>query len=268
MSNVCECSRPAGDAFACTSCADTAHDTLIELARCCAGLHQVMNTPRGIQFDATPRSRETALPFDPRLQPAAWAAHNELVTMAREVWEHNADADPGSLSANASSAAIALWLSGFVGWMRYQPECFEQWRSLERHRDHISALVDPPPEKIYLGDCRHCCTPVLAPQDHLPTVLCDECGEGNDAKDITEAMLAKVDGYVATLAEVLGLLRKSGEPVVSERTLRRIIEARKLKPAGTLTITRSDGRAMSADAWRVRDIRGLVEQARTRKVAS
>lgn len=268
MTTTCECSRPAGDAFACTECAETAHDNLLKLARCCSGLYQVMNSVRGIQLDATPRSRETPLPYDPRLQPAAWSVHNELVNMAREVWENNDASDPASLDAGSSSAAIALWLSGYVGWMRFQPECFDQWRAIERQLDHISALLDPPPEKIYLGDCRHCDAPILATQDHPPTVLCDECGEGSNAKEITEEMLAKVDGYVATIGEVLGLLRKSGEQVVSERTLRRIIDTRKMKPAGTVTVMRSDGRAMTAEAWRVRDIRGLIEQAKTRRAAS
>lgn len=261
MPNVCYCTRPCGDAFACTACADQAHADLLQLARSCWGLDQHRTTVRGVTYDASSKASERPLPIDPRIRDAADAVHNLLVGMARVVWDERPEV-ASTLGANSSTAAIAIWLTAHVGWMRWKETCQDDWRQIRQARERIASIVDPPPEKVYLGDCRHCETAILATVVHSATVACDECGEGNNAADLTEAMLAKVDHHIATIGEVLGLLRKAGEPVVSERTVRRLIDAYQIKPAAKLTIVRSDGRPTTADGWRVRDIRGLLERAK------
>lgn len=269
MTNTCDCSRPSGDAFACTDCAARARDNLLDLARSCIGLAEKADMQRSASFDSSPRAAERPLPYNPKLLEVQQAIHANIVGLAGLVWEENPDVRAASLDKGSSTASIAVWLTQFVGWMRYQKWCQEEWMSIERNIARIASVADPPPERIYVGNCSHCSAQVMAAKPVPAQVPCNECGEASDRDQISEELLAKIDGHLGTVREILGLLRSSGHPVVSEDTVQRIIKRDDRQPAGRLTITRKDGRAMAVDAWRVRDIRGLVERAlsKNRRVA-
>lgn len=263
--NQCLCTRPAGDAFACPACAASARDSLIDLARASSGLALTRDRQRATQFDASPRSSEKALPYDPRVQDVVDIVHNGIVGLAELVWQENPDADPESLGRNSGTPEIALWLTQFVGWMRFQKWCHEEWNYIERSVKRISAITDPPPERTYFGNCRHCEHAVMHTIPAPALIPCEECGEGNDRDELQETMLARIDGHLATIGEIIGLLRRAGQPVVTERAIQRRVAEHGLKPAARLTIMRKDGRTDQVDGYRVRDIRAMIEKATARR---
>lgn len=165
---TCECGRPTGDdAYACTSCADTTRAALKQVrdgldTDLTITLAKQGTRPAGPQ-GSRGKASEAALP----LNLAAVEARDILRTTLR-AWVRAVHADvPTATPPRDTLAAMAVWLLPMVRWVRhrtYGPQALDE---LAAAVDQARRVVDVPEERVGVGRCPQCSSPVYAPASRL-----------------------------------------------------------------------------------------------------
>lgn len=147
-------------------------------------------------------------------------------------------------------ADLALWLQIHVAAIIVSEDaglCFDE---VQGAIASIKVAIDRPNPPRFIGPCptllderqrhrlratnqpdRHYCGHPLRAKREAIEVTCEACGETRNVEREMQRLLARIDGYRFTRAEVIDVMAMLGEPL-NERTLRRWRQHGKLKPRG------------------------------------
>lgn len=151
---------------------------------------------------------------------------------------------------SSHGADLALWLQIHVDAVILSEDaglCFDEVQSAIAS---IKVAIDRPNPPRFIGPCptllderqrhrlratnqpdRHYCGHPLRAKREAIEVTCEACGETRNVEREMQRLLARIDGYRFTRAEVIDVMAMLGEPL-NERTLRRWRQHGKLKPRG------------------------------------
>lgn len=288
MTNVCtRCTRPCGDAYACTECAKAARNNLHHIADLAAALDDKRAKIRsnwdvsniGASKPAlkwrtndnqttthaarTGFQPSTALGFDPRVSRVANRLQNGLVGIVRELPER---LQYGTLAADSGPHQIARWLSYQVQHIRGIETAGEQFDLIDKMLGDLHHLFDNPPPKLFLGECKaefedgECTESLYLDQEKITseTVACPRCGITHDVEERRNVLMDGVNDYTGTAKEISRLLRNIGGTDVSTAAIARYVRMGKLAPIGTSMEARSDGQRVQVPVYRIGAVRELL----------
>jgi len=294
VTNVCDCTRPCGDAFACRECTATARENLRHIADLTAALDEkrakvrtnwdVSNVGASkpakrwrvddgehTTFAASPTfTPSAALGFDPRVSRVADRVHNGLVGIVREM----PDETWGSLASDAGSHQIARWLLHQVTAIRLMPTAGEIFDLLGRMVGDLHRLFDNPPPALFLGECKmigddgtECTESLYLDADKVTSaeVACPRCGITHDVAERRKVLMDGVNDYLGTAKEISRLLRNIAGSDVSERRIREYAGHGLLTRMGTRREYGRDGAARDVATYRIGDVRRIADDVQQRR---
>lgn len=292
MTNTCDCTRPCGDAFACTECTRTARENLRHIADLAQALDEKRAKVRSnwdasnlgkskparkwrtddnqtLTHAASPTFRPSgALGFDPRVSRVANKVQNALVGIVREL-----PFDLDTLPYNAGSHTIARWLRGHASDIRLQPEAGEIFALIGRIVGDLHHLFDNPPPKLFLGECKaefedgECTESLYLDADKITsdTVACPRCGITHDVAERRKVLMDGVDDYLGTVKEISRLLRNIAGADVSERRIREMAGHGLLTRMGTRREYDRAGNPSDSPTYRIGQVRAVVADVQKRR---
>lgn len=165
---TCECGRPVNDGYVCTGCADTARDAL----------HRVVE---GLDVDLTVtlakqgtrptthgggrpgKKSEAPLPLDLRAAEARTVLTDTLRAWVVRIREDMPKASP----PRPTLPAMAKWLLPLTGWLRHATYGAQALDEITAAVTQAVRVVDVPEERVGVGRCPTCSSPVYAPASRL-----------------------------------------------------------------------------------------------------
>lgn len=295
MTNVCtRCTRPCGDAYACTECAKAARNNLHHIADLAAALDDKRAKIRsnwdvsniGASKPAlkwrtndnqttthaarTGFQPSTALGFDPRVSRVANRLQNGLVGIVRELPER---LQYGTLAADSGPHQIARWLSCQVQHIRGIETAGEQFDLIDKMLGDLHHLFDNPPPKLFLGECKaefedgECTESLYLDQEKITseTVACPRCGITHDVEERRNVLMDGVNDYLGTAKEISRLLRNIASTDVSERRIREYAGHGLLTRMGSRREYDRNGQAHDAATYRIGDVREIAETMQAKR---
>ena len=178
--NECHlCARPSGDdAYACTGCAEHTRTALrhvidgldIDLTVTLAK----QGTRPSVRGGRTGKASEAPLPLDLRAAEA-----RTILTGTLRVWVARIRQDmPNATPPRDTMPAMANWLLPLTGWLRhatYGPQALDE---LAAAVDQALKAVDVPEERVGVGRCPQCSSPIYAPASRLVAYCTTEDCDG------------------------------------------------------------------------------------------
>lgn len=151
------------------------------------------------------RSTETPLPFREQASEAAWVLHAVLLAWVRVLSE--SDSPMQSLIGTtdrgryANSVELALWLLRHRDTFRRHEQAATAVDELLDAVRVARRAVDRPAALVYRGPCDGCNKDLYVPA-HLSEVTCRACGATYDAAARRAWLVERIDGHLATAAEI------------------------------------------------------------------
>lgn len=272
MTECRNCGRAAGDAFACTSCADAARRHLADvayLARFADSKRARVGSNWSTGYSSP--AAERPLPYDARvsrvLEPAKVALHGTARIVLEECPEHIGD---GSSPVADSLASVADWLIQFVDWLRTRDVAPEEFETFAYLSEQISELFDRPPVRLYVGSCgapmqdEITCTEALYVETNergepaSAVVSCPHCKTTHYVRERREELAEAVAGYQATAKEISVLCRLTEGDGVSVRMIQTYAAHGLLQPRGERLELDAMGRVRRTTTYRIGDVRGAI----------
>ena len=177
---TCACGRPSGDdAYVCTHCANQTRTALRQIVD---GLDTDLTTTMAkqgtrptTQSGGRPgKKSEAPLPLDLRAAEA-----RTILTGTLRAWVTRIREDmPRSTRPRDTMPAMAAWLLPLTGWLRhatYGPQALDE---LTAAVQQALRVVDTPEERVGVGRCPTCSSPVYAPASRLTAYYKTEDCEG------------------------------------------------------------------------------------------
>lgn len=191
------------DAYACTVCADQTGEQLRAIGNTASAARDVVNgqTRRGPAVGGGGGGR---LPVNLSAASRIDAVQNEITTWARIV--HGRCGGP--MPAGDPLEAGARYLAGHVDWLRYQSWVPDAMRDIAACARIITAIVDPPAGRRYLGPCRTpdeqgaTCEADVYGRIGADRAHCRSCGASHDVLSRRGWLDGAVRAYAYTPAEV------------------------------------------------------------------
>ena len=294
MTNVCDCTRPCGDAFACATCAKTARENLVHIADLAAALDEKRAKIRSnwdvsnlgaskparkwrtddgqaLTHAASPTFRPSgALGFDPRVSRVADRVHKALVGIVREL----PDRVQKTLRTDAGPSEIARWLVHWVKEIRLQETAGKTFALIGRIVGDLHRLFDNPPPKLFLGECKmidddgdECHESIYLDADKVTSteVACPRCGITHDVAERRKALMQGVDDYLGTAKEISRLLRQLAGADVTERRIREYAGHGLLTRMGSRREYGRDGQPHIVAVYRIGQVRAVVVDVQERR---
>ena len=166
---TCACGRPSGDdAYVCTHCANTARTALRQIVD---GLDADLTTTMAkqgtrptTQSGSRPgKKSEAPLPLDLHAAEA-----RTILTGTLRAWVTRIREDmPRSTRPRDTMPAMANWILPLTGWLRhatYGPQALDEITAAVAQAVRV---VDVPEERVGVGRCPRCSSPVYAPASRL-----------------------------------------------------------------------------------------------------
>jgi hypothetical protein len=268
MSECRRCGRAAGDAFACTTCSDTAKADLTQIADFALHLDDKRARLGSNWKDGTiGRAAEIPLPYDPRVSKVADPIRVALLGTARIIVHAGAVILPISDDIHD----VALWLVNHCDWLRRQDVGPHEFAEFNVCRSNLVQLFDRPPDRMYIGRCKGtiedvpCIESLYVEVDDngkpaTGTVKCRRCSQGHDVKDRREEMKAGVKDYLGTMREITRLCRLMYDDGVSMSMLYLYAEKGLMESQGWRMEHDSKGRYRSVSTYRIGDVEAAIKK--------
>ena len=268
MSDCRRCGRTAGDAFACTTCSDTARADLTKIADFALHLDEKRARLGSNWKNGTVgRAAEIPLPYDPRVSKVADPIRIALHGTARIV----IDAGAVILPVSDDLHDIAQWLVTRCDWLRRQDVGPHEFSVFDVCRSNLELLFDRPPDRMYVGRCHGTiegipCTESLyieTDDQGKPTVgkvTCRRCSQSHDVKDRREEMKAGVKDYLGTMKEISRLCRLMYDEGVSMSMLYLYAERGLMESQGWRMEHDTQGRYRSVSTYRIGDVEAAIKK--------
>ena len=264
---ICDCGRPAGDAFCCPACID-----MLEVH-----LGDVPALIEDLEVAAQRRDRVRSAPRIPHLQPDTqrifdgWPGFREdmdpeaIVTAqlvasdAAQRWfrllgrtrpdKAAAGAAMDALRASLVSAAkalleplgqtwtgddacqaISLWLLQHSASIALSPAGPDICDDLRRVHRRCVAIIDSAPEMIHYGNCGGCGSSIDVPAG-ASAWQCDECGAAYSVEELEQWRRDLAADQLGTVSELVEWARTLGSPV-GRATIQRWAALRRIESRG------------------------------------
>lgn len=258
----CElCDRPAPNAFACKTCAETARQHLTDIADLAIYLDgKRARTGTNWKFGTIGRAATAPLPYDPRV---SWVADpiNQALRHTISLFRAKPFED--------TIPAIALWLIAGCDWLRSTPNGPEEFMMFERARTGLFLLFDRPPDTHYIGPCGTTtdtkrCEQDLYIEQGLTALLCPNCSTLHQVSDRQEELAASVANYLGTSKEISALCRHQFGDDVSPAMIRGYHHRGTIAIKGTRMVDTPAG-VREADLYRIGDVMAAAANTRERE---
>ena len=207
---TCACGRPSGDdAYVCTHCATTARTALRQIVD---GLDADLTTTMAKQ-GSRPTSHsgghgkksEAPLPLDLRAAEA-----RTILAGTLRAWVTRIRQDmPKATRPRDTMPAMAAWLLPLTGWLRhatYGPQALDE---LTAAVQQALRVVDTPEERVGVGRCPTCSSPVYAPASRL-TAYCktEDCEGTVDVQQWRQSLQTLAWSHEAGATEIAAFATK------------------------------------------------------------
>ena len=165
---TCACGRPSGDdAYTCTHCANTARTALRTIVD---GLDADLTVTLAKQGTRPTthggghgKKSEAPLPIDLRAAEA-----RTILTGTLRAWVTRIRQDmPKTTPPRDTMPAMANWLLPLTGWLRHAPYGPQALDEITAAVAQAVRVVDVPEERVGVGRCPRCSSPVYAPASRL-----------------------------------------------------------------------------------------------------
>ena len=268
MSDCRRCGRTAGDAFACTTCSETARADLATIADFALHLDDKRARLGSNWKDGTiGRAAEIPLPYDPRVSKVADPIRVALHGSVRIV----IDAGAVILPLSDDIHDVAEWLITRCDWLRRQDVGPEEFATFELCRSNIVTLFDRPPDRMYIGRCLADLEGTPCPEslyvetddNGKPTkahATCPRCAATHTVTDRREEIKAGVKDYLGTMREISRLCRLMYDDGVSMSMLYLYAERGLMDSQGWRMEHDSKGRYRSVSTYRIGDVEAAIKK--------
>lgn len=207
--NECRCGRPTRDAaYSCDNCGDSLAKALGDVPWLEDQLDVSVTGQKGVDYRKIGGGSGGKKPNE-RPSPVAWGpsdARSHLrqilaswVRYCDEERVRNSDYRDG-LPAN-DLAAMSRWLLWRVDGLMLIDIGAEAVDEITSAVAHCHRLIDRPPDKQFLGECRECGGDLYAVRG-AKTARCMVCGQAVDAEAVRTALLERLDDQLMTAAEI------------------------------------------------------------------
>ena len=219
---TCACGQPSGDdAYVCTHCANTARTALRQIVD---GLDTDLTTTMAKQ-GTRPTSHggghgkksEAPLPLDLRAAEA-----RTILTGTLRAWVTRIREDmPRSTRPRDTMPAMAAWLLPLTGWLRHATYGAQALDELTAAVQQALRVVDTPEERVGVGRCPTCSSPVYAPASRL-TAYCktEDCDGTVDVQQWRQSLQTLAWSHEAGATELAAFARKHLGLTVTAGTIR------------------------------------------------
>lgn len=281
---TCTCSREVDDGYLCHDCTATTRDHLHTIAHLSRGLDEKRARFGAIIYThGRSRSADTPIPFDPRVTRVSRPIRQHLRETCAYVFDHRPAAATRVVVSPESIGAMAVWLTSHLIWLRTDPTGPATADRIRRDAEHLAALFDKAPDRLYLGVCRHdrtdgtvCTEPIYVearlvtsgPRDRVEAagvhVYCI-CGATHEVQARRDEISRALSNYQATMAELVRLAPILVPDGVSHAKLKKLSAAREFLPAGTRRTMNSRMQWRDITAYRIADVQHAVERDAARR---
>lgn len=262
------CTRPA-QTYLCGTCTDELRDMLTGLPRWLDYLADAVNGQTKLGANDGPKPKgddEQPMRINLRASGLAAAVHATLVAIVRTVEDsHGVQMTPlravqpgfvGPLlprwrrlpAAYAiTTADLACWLAHHVSALAAHEAAAEHYDDIKRIISDIERRINRPVPPRFCGPCPtqveynhdtscehrhpHACGTALMAKREATEVTCPSCKSTHNVERLLQRLLADVDHWRFTAAEILMIMRALDEPL-NERTFRRWRKDGKVPPRG------------------------------------
>ena len=234
MTNTtCACGRPSGDdAYVCTSCADTARTALHTIVD---GLDADLTTTLAKQGSrptshngSRGKKSEAPLPLDLRAAEA-----RTVLTGTLRVWVQRTHTDmPRATPPRDTMPAMAHWLLPLTGWLRHAPYGAQALDEITAAVHQALKVVDIQEERVGVGRCPTCSSPVYAPASRL-VAYCktEDCAGQVDVGQWRQSLQQLAWDHEAGASELASFATKHLGMKLAASTIRSWAHRGKLSPA-------------------------------------
>jgi uncharacterized Zn finger protein (UPF0148 family) len=159
-------------------------------------------------------------------------------------------------------ASVCRYLLGQADWIRTQMWAPEILDELQDAAEQLRRMVDRPADKLFVGYCTECDTPLHAKIGH-PMVKCVHCEKSFSVEASRQGMWEEAQDAIATASEIARAISWLGHESVTAERIRKWVERKRLERKGWLNV-----RGRELPTYRIGDVAALVEAAsRTQKEA-
>lgn len=163
------CERPSGDnAYVCTGCADAARTALRHImdgldADLTTTLAKQGTRPTSHGGGRPGKKSEAPLPLDLRAAEA-----RTVLTGTLRAWVQRTLTDmPKATRPRDTMPAMAAWLTPLTGWLRHTPYGAQALDEITASVAQAVRVIDVQEERVGVGRCPLCSSPVYAPASRL-----------------------------------------------------------------------------------------------------
>jgi hypothetical protein len=248
---VAGCLRPSPQAFVCGQCLDELEVALMNVPVVIEDL--AIATTRQSRFSgpsSTHGRTEAPLPYETRSADAWASLSNAVTSSARLLCEHR-----GLTMPSHEAVSLSRWLLANLAAIGQDVAGGDIATEIIGNVAHGQRVIDRPEDRVYIGLCRLCQTPMHADLSAF-TYRCSVCTSEYEIAATREALFARVRETIATVGEMVLLADYIGVKVKRSR-VEKMVERGRLVRAGQ----RVDGVA----TYRLGDLLSLIED---RKEAS
>lgn len=222
---ICEatgCDRPSDGWIICGSCGDDLVKMLSDMGWMLEELDNVISGQIRYVDQATAKSAETPMPFDPKASEVRSYLVNELTTAVRIIEEANQWE-----SGASSERAAASWLAHRVSAVRLNVAGGDIIDGITRYWTAAEWIIDRPLQRQYLGDCvtdwqGNPCGGRIYGRATKPEARCDTCGGEYQAEALRARLLRELDDRICTASEIARLSTYLGLTQNREQVRKRI----------------------------------------------
>lgn len=216
------CDRYAGTAYLCPACTDDLERILADIPHLVADLEihawgQVVMPSSGEEGEGTGISAASTLIHH---------IHGDLVTAVRILTERRGIIP--DLSDN--TATLAAWLLRNAAAIPLDPAGPDILTGLQRWHARTLRAIDRPEDRIYIGLCDQCATPLRAIEGRAE-YACPTCRRNHDVQAKLDSIAQRLRDQLATVAELQVIAHRCGHKV-TEHAIRGLIRRGRLQRVG------------------------------------
>jgi hypothetical protein len=223
------CTRPSGDSFVCAPCIDDLEVCLGNAPRLEEDLTLLIM--RQARFGSGGGAGERApLPYNPPASDRLAYLNSALVSAVRWLTEQRKLPKPQIEGVTA----VSRWLLARVHAVAMDEGGGDIVAEIKREHDSAMRAIDRPKDRLFIGNCDECATPMHAPDDRA-TFVCRTCTTEYVVVDRIEQIRAKIRERLCTVGQLVQVCGSHYERVkVSRHQVNRLVAKGRLVRRGSI----------------------------------
>lgn len=219
---VASCDRPSDGWIVCATCGRHLSEVLNDMGWMLEELDNVITGQVRYVTEASAKSAETPMPFDPKASDTRAYLVGEISTSVRLIEDAN-----GWDSGATTDRGAALWLAHRVSAVRLHVAGGDIVDGIMRWWAAAQWVIDRPLQRQFLGDCAtdwqgNDCGGRIYGRASKPEAKCDTCGGVYQAEALRAHLLKELDDRLASAAEIARLSTYLGLTQARDQVRKRI----------------------------------------------